>query len=126
MSNQAYRARILHVTSTDPLRYEYLVDGVLLVEDGKIKDIGPAERFSQAGFQLTVCQHEPDYLIVPGFIDTHVHSPQIDIVGSYGEQLLDWLNKYTFPAEARHAGGSSRITTVASRLHARIGIIVLV
>jgi ABC-type bacteriocin/lantibiotic exporter with double-glycine peptidase domain len=40
MSNQAYRSRILHVTSTNPLRYEYLVDGVLLVEDGKIKEQG--------------------------------------------------------------------------------------
>lgn len=116
MSNQAYRSRILHVTSTDPLRYEYLVDGVLLVEDGKIKDIGPAERFSQAGFQLTVCQHEPDYLIVPGFIDTHVHSPQIDIVGSYGEQLLDWLNKYTFPAEARYADVAYAATSTVAFL----------
>jgi guanine deaminase len=103
MSNQAYRSRILHVTSTNPLRYEYWVDGVLLIEEGKVKDIGPAKRFEQSGFPMGFCQHEPDYLIVPGFIDTHVHSPQVDIIGSYGEQLLDWLNKYTFPAEARYA-----------------------
>ncbi len=121
MSNQAYRSRILHVTSTNPLRYEYLIDGVLLVEDGKIKDIGPAQRFLQAGFQLAVCQHNPDYLIVPGFIDTHVHSPQLDIIGSYGEQLLDWLNKYTFPAEARYADETYAATSAVAFLDSLLG-----
>jgi guanine deaminase len=42
-------------------------------------------------------------LILPGFIDTHVHSAQIDVIGAWGAQLLDWLNAYTFPAEARFA-----------------------
>jgi guanine deaminase len=40
---------------------------------------------------------------VPGFIDCHVHFPQLDIIASYGEQLLDWLNRYAYPAEARFA-----------------------
>ena len=42
-------------------------------------------------------------LLLPGFIDTHVHSPQVDVIASWGAELLDWLNTYTFPAEARHA-----------------------
>ena len=42
-------------------------------------------------------------LILPGFVDTHVHMPQMEVIGSYGEQLLDWLNTYTFPAETRYA-----------------------
>ena len=42
-------------------------------------------------------------LLMPGFIDSHVHCPQIDVIGSWGSELLDWLNTYTFPAEARHA-----------------------
>ena len=42
-------------------------------------------------------------LLMPGFIDSHVHSPQIDVMASWGTELLDWLNTYTFPAEARHA-----------------------
>lgn len=42
-------------------------------------------------------------LLMPGFIDTHVHCPQVDVIGSWGAELLDWLNTYTFPAEARHA-----------------------
>ncbi len=41
-------------------------------------------------------------LVLPGFIDMHVHSPQLDVIGSYGSELLDWLTTYTFPAEARH------------------------
>ena len=52
-------------------------------------------------------------LILPGFIDTHVHMPQLDVIGSYGTELLDWLNTYTFPAEtgfadpARSAAGAA-------------------
>ena len=42
-------------------------------------------------------------LLLPGFIDTHVHSPQLDVIASYGTELLDWLNTYTFPAEQRYA-----------------------
>ena len=42
-------------------------------------------------------------LLMPGFIDSHVHCPQVDVIGSWGAELLDWLNTYTFPAEARHA-----------------------
>jgi len=41
-------------------------------------------------------------LILPGFIDTHVHCPQLDVIASYGAELLDWLNTYTFPAEQRY------------------------
>lgn len=42
-------------------------------------------------------------LLLPGFIDTHVHCPQIDVIASWGTQLLDWLETYTFPAEAAYA-----------------------
>ncbi len=42
-------------------------------------------------------------LVLPGFVDTHVHSPQLDVIASYGSELLDWLNTYTFPAERRYA-----------------------
>ena len=101
--SSAIRARILHVTSTSPLEWEYLKDGVLLIENGKVRDIGPATHFEQQGFDLGNCDERLDQLLIPGLIDTHVHSPQIDVIGSHGEQLLDWLQKYTFPAEARFA-----------------------
>lgn len=42
-------------------------------------------------------------LLMPGFIDTHVHMPQLEVIASYGTELLDWLNTYTFPAERRYA-----------------------
>jgi guanine deaminase len=42
-------------------------------------------------------------LLLPGFIDSHVHMPQLEVIASYGTELLDWLNTYTFPAERRYA-----------------------
>lgn len=103
MSRESIRSRVLHVTDTDPLTWEYLEDGVLVVEDGKISDLGSAGRFRQEGMNLEECDHRPGELLIPGFIDTHVHSPQIDVIASHGEQLLDWLDRYTFPAEQKYA-----------------------
>jgi guanine deaminase len=99
----AIRSRILHYTCTSPLQYEYLEDGVLLVAAGKVVDLQAASSLAAAGFDLSRCEHLPESLIIPGLIDTHIHSPQIDVIGSYGKQLLDWLNDYTFPAEAKLA-----------------------
>ena len=49
-------------------------------------------------------RHEhPGRLLTPGFVDTHVHMPQLEVIASYGTELLDWLNTYTFPAERRYA-----------------------
>ena len=45
----------------------------------------------------------PGSLVMPGFIDSHVHSPQLDVIASFGTELLDWLNTYTFPSETRYA-----------------------
>ncbi|MDQ2735499.1 MAG: guanine deaminase [Pseudomonadota bacterium] len=73
-------------------------DHWLLVDGGRIAGVqaeAPGEgweRHDHAG-----------RLVMPGFIDTHVHSPQIDVIASYGTELLDWLTTHTFPAEARHA-----------------------
>ena len=70
----------------------------LLVEAGRI--VGAQAEAPPEGW------HRIDHagrLILPGFIDTHVHSPQIDVIASYGTELLDWLTTHTFPAEARHA-----------------------
>ena len=44
-------------------------------------------------------EDHPGRLLMPGFVDTHVHSPQLDVIASYGTELLDWLHTYTFPAE---------------------------
>ena len=77
----------------------YVEDGVLISEHGKIVWFGTwqdAQAHLPAGVEI---QHYPDQLIVPGFIDTHIHFPQTEMVGAYGEQLLSWLNTYTFPTE---------------------------
>ena len=47
--------------------------------------------------------HHRDALIVPGFVDAHVHFPQLDMIASHGAQLMDWLTNYTYPVEARFA-----------------------
>jgi guanine deaminase len=70
----------------------------LLVEGGRI--VGVQAEAPDAGWQRIDHQGR---LILPGFIDTHVHSPQLDVIASYGSELLDWLNSYTFPAEQRYA-----------------------
>ncbi|MBK6614273.1 guanine deaminase [Ottowia sp.] len=49
------------------------------------------------------CTHLPGRILAPGFIDLHVHYPQTDVIGSPAEGLLPWLERYTFPAEARFA-----------------------
>ena len=89
---------------------EYITDGALVVDDttGLVVDYGhcasmmsrygnDSEQESKAPVQIHHCKHK---LIMPGFIDTHVHYPQIDMIAAFGEQLLDWLNNYTFVTEA--------------------------
>ncbi|WP_417617926.1 guanine deaminase [Oceanisphaera sp.] len=104
----AYRAAIVHCLA-DPARagldasYAHYEDGVLVVADGQISDIGPAEQVlarQPANIQVL---HFENKLVTAGFIDTHIHFPQTEMIASYGEQLLDWLNNYTFPEEGRFA-----------------------
>ena len=70
----------------------------LLVEAGRIVAVQP-----DAPDASWTRHDHAGRLILPGFIDTHVHSPQLDVIASYGTELLDWLNTYTFPAERRYA-----------------------
>ena len=105
---QALRASILHCL-TDPgdesnrSAYEYFEDGLLVVDDGHIVATGNATKLLSELAADTAVIDYTGKLIVPGFIDCHVHFPQLDIIGSYGAQLLDWLNQYAFPAEAKFA-----------------------
>ncbi|HEX8540216.1 MAG TPA: guanine deaminase [Pseudomonas sp.] len=107
-TQKAYRAAILHSLG-DPAEvgmqasYEYFADGLLLVDNGKISAIGHAsDLLATLDAAVEVIEYK-DALITPGFIDTHIHLPQTGMVGSYGEQLLDWLNTYTFPCEKQFA-----------------------
>ena len=102
----AYRASILHFLDDPdvvPLEesYQYFEDGVLVVEDGYVLRVGEAEALlAELGDEVELSTYA-NALIVPGFIDSHIHYPQTEIVAAYGEQLLEWLETYTFPAEAR-------------------------
>ncbi|HUS26253.1 MAG TPA: guanine deaminase [Nevskiaceae bacterium] len=81
------------------LRYE--PDGMIVVEDGKIVQSGPAANILKTLPEGTDYETYQDKLIVPGFIDTHIHYVQTDIMGAFGKQLIDWLNTYTFTAEQK-------------------------
>lgn len=87
---------------TEAMRYE--PDAVVAMSDGRITHFGPAsEVLPGLPAHTTVRSTGPDRLILPGFIDSHVHYPQTGIIGSFGEQLIDWLDKYTFVAEQAFA-----------------------
>ncbi len=103
-AKKAYRAAIIH-SIADPAEvaleasYEYFEDGLMLVENGKIVALGNAEDLLKTLADDVEIVSYQDALITAGFIDTHIHLPQTGMVGSYGEQLLDWLNTYVFPCE---------------------------
>lgn len=87
----------------DVSAYSYEPDGALLISDGKILKRGTySDVLTNAPDGTQVVDHQP-HLIVPGFIDTHIHFPQAQVIASWADQLLDWLNDYTFPAEIRFA-----------------------
>jgi guanine deaminase len=87
--------------------------GAVLVENGLIADVGPADTLRTRHPQARI----HDYgraLISAGFIDAHVHYPQTAIIASWGKRLIDWLNDYTFPEEMRFAD-PAYATEVAGR-----------
>ncbi len=104
MARQAYRASIFHLLGDpqagDPSAMQYFQDGVLIVEDGHVAEVGSWDDLAPQLAGLKVEQFK-DGMIVPGFVDSHVHYPQVDIVASPGSKLLEWLSAYTFPAETR-------------------------
>jgi len=86
------------VSADDSSAFTYFEDGAVLVDGGKIVAMGEFGDLDALGAEIV--DHRPN-LIMPGFIDTHNHFPQMQVIGSYGAQLLDWLNNYTFPAETK-------------------------
>lgn len=81
----------------------HIEDGALWLEGGRIRAVGAhAEIAPRLPAGITQVDYR-DKLMMPGFIDSHVHYVQLDIMASYGRQLLDWLNEYTFPEECRFA-----------------------
>ncbi len=78
----------------------YIRDGLLVLEQGKVKELGAYNALKEkyAGIEI---ESYPNQLILPGFIDLHIHFPQTEMIAAYGEQLLQWLEKFTFPTERK-------------------------
>ncbi len=87
-----------YVAESDSVRY--VPDGLLVVSQGKVLAFGAYDELCERYENISIAAY-PDQLIVPGFIDLHVHYPQTGMIAAYGTQLLEWLNKYTFPTEAK-------------------------
>lgn len=100
---QLIRGRVLdfHADPQDTAdNHRFWEDGAILVDDGRIVAVGDHAELTRDG--LDEIDHRP-HLILAGFIDPHIHFPQLQVIASWGAQLLDWLNTYTFPAEAEFA-----------------------
>ena len=81
----------------------YEADALILIEDGRITRFGPYHQLQAdvpPGTKVVVYE---DAIVSAGFIDAHVHYPQLQMIGAYGEQLLEWLNTYVFPTEQAFA-----------------------
>ncbi len=108
MGQTIHLGHVLHVTQNpmtikDPTAaLEHWPEGALVVEGGKVKAAGPAADLRKKYADAKIVNHGDAY-IVPGFIDLHIHFPQIDIVGRYSGELLSWLEHHAFPAEMRYA-----------------------
>lgn len=94
------------------LRYE--PDGLIILHDGVIAQFGNYHDLKDQLGDAPVHRYSCDHLILPGFIDAHVHYPQTQVIASYGKQLIDWLNDYTFIAEQQfsnpqHAAQVARV-----------------
>ena len=105
MTGTILRGRVLSFidepkSAGDVSSYRYIEDGAVFINDGKIVSVGEYHKANIAG--ATVIDHHP-HLILPGLIDTHVHYPQMQVIGSYAGALLEWLNKYTFVEEQKFA-----------------------
>ncbi|MBY4951135.1 guanine deaminase [Pantoea sp. DY-17] len=79
----------------------YLEDGLLTLRDGKVVSL-ESWQIAEGRVDPTRVIDLRGKLIVPGFIDTHIHYPQTEMIGAFGEQLLEWLNQYTFPVESQY------------------------
>lgn len=85
----------------DPAAWRHETDGVLLVRDGRVEAAGAATDLLDRLPAGTEVADRRGCLLLPGFVDTHVHYAQTRIIASCGDELLEWLQRYTFPAEAR-------------------------
>jgi guanine deaminase len=100
---QAYRASLLRFAADGAAAFDH--DGLLVVDsNGKVAAAGDFASLRKS-FADVPTQHLPGRILAPGFVDLHVHYPQIDVIGSPADGLLPWLEHYTFPEEKRYVAG---------------------
>lgn len=102
--NNYFRGSIYHcIEENGSLKPIFFDDGLMVVDNksGKIIDVGNFSDLRSSWDISNNLIHFRDRLIMPGFVDTHVHYPQYKVIASYGTSLLEWLNKYTFVEEQR-------------------------
>jgi guanine deaminase len=101
---KAFRGAVLHFTADPRIAgeeaHEFIADGLLVLRDGRVVGVGEASAMAAALPEATPLVDYRGKLILPGFIDLHVHCPQTEIIASPGRELLDWLRDYALPAEA--------------------------
>jgi len=118
VATTAVRGRVLTFTGDPALAgadrsYRYIPDGLVVMQGGLIRAVGDAAALLRTLPPGSTVDHHPAGLVMAGFIDTHIHYPQTRVIGSYGAQLLEWLQRYTFPEEERlhdpdRAAGTAR------------------
>ncbi|MEM1104446.1 MAG: guanine deaminase, partial [Pseudomonadota bacterium] len=104
----ALRASIFHMMRRpagpgDKDAYEYLSDGVLILNGPRVERAVPYAELTAEERRALIFEDLSGCLLTPGFVDAHVHFPQIGMIGAYGAQLMEWLERYTFPAEQAFA-----------------------
>nr|WP_305140668.1 amidohydrolase family protein [Pseudoalteromonas telluritireducens] len=81
--------------------HRYFEKGALVIQNGKVVNLGyEQDILPSIDKSATIIRHDGK-LVMPGMIDTHIHLPQTEMVGAYGEQLLSWLTEYAFPTEKK-------------------------
>jgi guanine deaminase len=101
MITTTIRASILHfprATGTPEIDFEYISDGLLVMRNGKVINLGEARSLIPQ-YPDAISEDYTGKLLIPGLIDSHLHFPQTEMIASYGKQLLEWLENYTFPVE---------------------------
>ena len=102
---KAYRASLLYFQDPNLPKATLEEDGLLVVGPNAtgrqvVLAVGPYPSVRERFADVAVT-HFPGRLIAPGFVDMHIHYPQLDVIGSPAEGLLPWLENYTFPHEGR-------------------------
>lgn len=116
MNKKALRGSILSFKEDpflNPVKdsYTFIQDGLVIINQGTIEKVAPYDPKLALGLEL---EEYPEAIICPGFVDCHLHYPQSQMIGAFGEELIEWLNTYTFVAEQDFAdlGHARRVAEV--------------